>query len=67
MKAVIKKDGLYVLQASEEEELVEQARACEQADLELLLYGDPSVKELVAVLRRSLVRLLALEREWQNS
>jgi hypothetical protein len=66
MKPVIKKDGLYVLQASEDEQKVRAARACEQADFELLLHGNPGVKELVGILQRSLVRLLALERERQD-
>jgi len=63
MKKVIKKDGVFVLQASEDEKAVAEAQARESADFELLLHGSPSLKELSDILQRSLIRLLALERE----
>ena len=63
MKKVIKKDGVFLLQDSENEKAVQEARASEGADFELLLHGSPDVKELVGILQRSLIRLLALERE----
>lgn len=63
MKKVIKKDGVLLLHESEDEKAVREARARQREDLELLLHGSPGVKELSGILQRSLIRLLALERE----
>lgn len=63
MKDVIRKEGVYVLADSEDEKAVEEARASEAADFDLLLHGNPGIKELAGILRRSLIRLMALERE----
>ncbi len=67
MKKVIKKDDLYVLQAEEDVQLVNEAFACEQADFELLLHGNPGFKELMGIVQRCLLRLLVLEHERQHS
>lgn len=63
MKQVIKKDGVFLLQDSEDEKAVAEAQAREAADFELLLHGSPGIRELAGILQRSLIRLLALERE----
>jgi hypothetical protein len=66
MKKVVRKDDLYMLQAEEDEQLVNEAFACEQADFELLLHGSPGFKELMGIVQRSMLRLLVLERERQE-
>lgn len=63
MKKVIKKDGVFLLQDSQDEQAIREARAREGEDFELLLHGSPGMKDLAGILQRSLIRLLALERE----
>ncbi len=63
MKAVARMDGALVLQESEDEKVLHEARALEKTDLEMLLNGSPDVKELTHILQRCLIRLQALEKE----
>ena len=58
---------MLVLQESEDEKTIREARAMEKADPEMLLNGNPDVKELTHSLQRCLIRFLAVEREIHKS
>lgn len=67
MKAVARVDGALVLQESEDEKTIREARAMEKADQEMLFNGNSDVKELTHILQRCLIRVLAVEREIHKS
>ncbi len=52
-----------MLQESEDEKAIREARDLEKTGLEMLLNGNPDVKEVTHILQRCLIRLQALEKE----